>query len=311
MPNWMAVNGKVDTQGNRLTFRGSPVTYKDPSTGVDLEGAAVATAICDEQFAGGVVSANITFAEVNERSACDLVLWYNPEIAAFMSTGLDRQGPMFNIRSFGKQWQSYGATGDGANLEAGHTYRMAARLRGTRVSLSVDGVDVLAATLPLSLPPSQVGVWFRGTSDIEVSDFQIIDPERPRVFVVMEFKSPFNEIHRDVLKVVCDDLKLDARRADDTYGPGMIIADIERQIDEAKFVIADITPPNPNVYLEIGYARARGKPTILLADKSMGKLPFDVSPFRTLFYENTIAGKKPFEDDLRRHIRSILSPPGF
>ena len=43
---------------------------------------------------------------------------------------------------------------------------------------------------------------------------------------------------------------------------GLIIADIERQILDSQVVIADITPQNPNVYYEVGYAHALRKPTI-------------------------------------------------
>jgi hypothetical protein len=60
------------------------------------------------------------------------------------------------------------------------------------------------------------------------------------------------------------------------------------------------------VFYEVGYAHALNKPTILIAERNI-KLPFDVSPFRTLFYENTIAGKKKIEEGLRKHITSALS----
>jgi hypothetical protein len=72
-------------------------------------------------------------------------------------------------------------------------------------------------------------------------------------------------------------------------------------------VIAEITPVNPNVYYELGFAHAINKPTILLADRAIDRLPFDVSPFRVLFYENTIGGKRLFEDGLRKHIAAILT----
>ena len=84
----------------------------------------------------------------------------------------------------------------------------------------------------------------------------------------------------------------------------MIVADIARQIVEADVVIADITPANPNVYYEVGYAHALSKPTILIAEKPT-ELPFDVSPFRTLFYENTIGGKAIVEAGLRKHLEAI------
>jgi nucleoside 2-deoxyribosyltransferase len=78
------------------------------------------------------------------------------------------------------------------------------------------------------------------------------------------------------------------------------------QINTAKVVIADITPENPNVFWEVGYAHANRKPTILVAEKGR-KLPFDVSGFRILFYENTIAGKRLVEDGLRKHLKAILT----
>ena len=83
------------------------------------------------------------------------------------------------------------------------------------------------------------------------------------------------------------------------------IADVVNQLVESKLVIAEITPANPNVYYEIGYAHALNKPTILIAERAT-ELPFDVSPFRVLFYENTIAGKKRIEEGLRRHLEAIL-----
>ena len=102
------------------------------------------------------------------------------------------------------------------------------------------------------------------------------------------------------------ELGFDVRRADEIYGPGLIIADIERQISASAIVIADITPENPNVYWEVGYAHAVRKPTILIAERGT-ELPFDVSPFRTLFYDNTIAGKAKIEEGLRKHIDAIQS----
>ena len=88
----------------------------------------------------------------------------------------------------------------------------------------------------------------------------------------------------------------------------MIIADVVRQIDDSKLVIAEISPVNANVYYEVGYAHARGKPTILIADRNVERLPFDVSPFRTLFYDNTIDGKRRVEEGLRRHLTAVLDP---
>jgi predicted acetyltransferase len=120
----------------------------------------------------------------------------------------------------------------------------------------------------------------------------------------MQFTPPYNELFSNVIAPVCQDLGLIAVRADETYGPGLIIADIVRDITEAKVIIAEITPANPNVYYEVGYAHALNKPTILIAEKPT-QLPFDVSPFRVLFYENTIGGKAKIEAGLRKHLEAI------
>ena len=142
-----------------------------------------------------------------------------------------------------------------------------------------------------------------GRNDIRIRNYQV-SRERAKAFVVMQFTLPYNELYSDVIIPVCDDLGLIAVRADETYGPGLIIADIAREIIEAKVIIADITPANPNVYYEVGYAHALNKPTILITEKPT-QLPFDVSPFRVLFYENTIGGKSKVEAGLRKHLEAI------
>ena len=85
----------------------------------------------------------------------------------------------------------------------------------------------------------------------------------------------------------------------------MILHDIAQGIIDATIVVAEITPANQNVFYELGYAHALGKPTILLAERGK-QLPFDISGFRVLFYDNTIAGKKQIEEGFRRHLEAIL-----
>jgi nucleoside 2-deoxyribosyltransferase len=85
----------------------------------------------------------------------------------------------------------------------------------------------------------------------------------------------------------------------------MIVDDIIRSLRDSSVVIADITPDNPNVYYEVGYAHALGTPTILLSDRTRSRLPFDVSGLRTIFYNNTIAGKRDVEEALTRHLTTL------
>ncbi|HNU88170.1 MAG TPA: hypothetical protein PKJ94_07765, partial [Ferruginibacter sp.] len=82
--------------------------------------------------------------------------------------------------------------------------------------------------------------------------------------------------------------------------------DIIKSIKESSLIIADITPDNPNVFYEVGYSHAIDKPTILLCDKKRSKLPFDLTSFRTLFYENSIAGKTQVEQRLRKYLDNLF-----
>ena len=121
----------------------------------------------------------------------------------------------------------------------------------------------------------------------------------------MQFTEQFNELYDEVIRPVCEGLEVNAYRASDIYRPGAILQDILQGLDESYVVIADVTPANPNVFYELGYSHAFKKPVILLAERGTN-LPFDISGYRVIFYDNTIGGKSAVESDLRRHLTSIL-----
>ena len=94
------------------------------------------------------------------------------------------------------------------------------------------------------------------------------------------------------------------QRADDVFHPGIILQDIINGLVDSDVVIAEISPTNANVFYELGYAHALRKPTVLLARRG-GTLPFDVSAYRVIFYDDTIGGKKEVEDSLDKHLANI------
>lgn len=301
---WLPIDGKLEFTGNTISFKGEPTSFTNPQ-GQEQVGLAIGLAMSNERFSGGTITAQVEFDHINETNACELVFYFDPAKRWFASAGLGGPGTMYFIRHWDGKWNTHAIAGNKANLQPRRRYQVKAEVRGSRVFLSVDDVEVLAATMPFALPPSQAGVHFLDDSIIRVHNFHVASG-RAKVFVVMQFSSPFTEIHEDVVKIVCGEFDLEAYKADETYGPGLIIADVVKDIAESEFVIAEITPANPNVYYELGYAHAINKPVVLLADKSIDRLPFDISGFRVLFYENSIPGKKKFEEGLRRHIASIL-----
>ena len=104
----------------------------------------------------------------------------------------------------------------------------------------------------------------------------------------MQFIEVYNTLYSKVIRPNYEEYKYKAIRADDFYNSGLIIYDITRSVRESTLFIADVTPDNANVFYEVGFAHGIGKPTILLSDRKREKLPFDISGFRTLFYDNTI-----------------------
>jgi len=300
--NWTALIGVFSETKNEITFKGKKITLENAESRSDF-----ATIMSDQYFSGGKISAEIMFKNIDTILAnqCEIILYYDPNTRNFVSAGLGGSFSMYSIRSFTNKWENHGLSGTYANLKINKYYKVEVELKGSKVILTVDGIIVLMTTLPFVVPISQVGLFCLGTGNILIKNYKV-HSEKPKAFVVMQFSSPFNELYIDVIKPICDEFKLNVLRADETYGPGLIIADITKEISESRVVIAEISPSNSNVYYEVGYAHGLNKPTILIAEKSI-KLPFDVSPFRTLFYENSIAGKKQVEEGFKKHISAVLS----
>ncbi|KAA0248971.1 MAG: hypothetical protein EDX89_24385 [Acidobacteria bacterium] len=301
--DWQPLLGRYTVTLEGILFHGEVVPFRE------APGPALGNLISSQRLSAGTVSARVRFESVSDYSACDILLAYQPDHPsgpAFLTAGLGAGG-LFSVRGFIGSWQHLASAGDRSNLKSGLDYTVSVSLAGSHLALTVDNVEVIRTTLPIVPPEGQVGVWCSDVSPIHIAGFNV-SPRRPRAFVVMQYSKPYNELFSEVLSPVCESEGVDAERADDVAGPGMILTDIARQISDAHFVVAEITPTNPNVYYEVGYAHALNKPTILVAEHGT-QLPFDVSPFRTLFYENTIEGKRRIEESFRRFVRAILRNP--
>lgn len=303
--NWISLLGKFETKGELTVFKGGEIEYPG-ALPAPTKGPAIGNYICDQRFTDGKISAEVQFTQIDNNTAMEIILVYDPMPVFMLNAGIGGGGSMFSIRSFHKdKWDYLAQSGDRANLNIDHKYKIIVRRKGSRITLNVDGVDVCYANMPRPLPLGQVGVFCMSTSDIKINNYNVAS-EVSKVFVIMQYTKPYDELFEEVIKKVCEEFKIRAVRADETYGPGLIIADIIKEIRESQIVIAEISPANPNVYYEVGYSHALNKPTILIAEKDT-KLPFDISPFRTLFYENSIGGKKKIETGLRKHIDAILT----
>ncbi|MCG8332875.1 MAG: hypothetical protein MJE63_00030, partial [Proteobacteria bacterium] len=161
------------------------------------------------------------FTDVSTSHACELMIYYNSGLFLNAGIGNDRLG-MFSIRLFDKgKWNVLASSGDGANIKPKTKYETEISVTGSRIVLSVNGVNACWADLPISLPVAQAGVWCIGKSDIKITDFTI-KTDSFKVFVIMQYTSPYNELHEEVITSICDEFQLRVERADDSYGPGII-----------------------------------------------------------------------------------------
>ena len=114
-------------------------------------------------------------------------------------------------------------------------------------------------------------------------------PARAHAFIAMPFSPSFEPLWR-ALKAACTAGRIAVTRVDESHRNENIWDEVCAAIQSADLTIAVASPetggiPNPNVMLEIGYARALRKPVLLLTD-SADTLPFDLRTQRAMLYES-------------------------
>lgn len=200
------------------------------------------------------------------------------------------------------------ASGNITNLVSNRVYKLKMAIEGQRVLLSVDNVPVIDYDRLSNTNGTGIGFFaFRATGEVLFGPMNV-DDRRPNAFVAMQFSEPYNEVYRDAIRPLIEEIGFEPFRVDEAFGPGIILNDIWGRITEASVVIAEVSEANPNVYYEIGVAHALRKPTVLLAQRGT-KLPFDLGPHRCIFYDNSIPGRARLLDSLRNSLITLLGLP--
>jgi len=274
--NWIALYGKVDVSGNSIKHVPLPVPEDAPPQ------PAFTLARSNLEFENGTISFEVLIKE--PESKCQLGLNHGHETQYYL--GINLAGAAYGIAIFKNgQWEPVASAGFNDKPPIEQWIFLRIRVVGSLLDLYVN--DVKVCTYSGSVLKSQAVLLLQGSKEISVRNFKM-ETSAPECFVVMQFTDEFNMLYEEVIKPTCESFGFRVVRADDSYTSGLIIEDITRSIRESSIVIADVTPDNPNVFYEVGYAHGIGKPTILLSDRKRDRLPFDVSGFRTLFYDNTI-----------------------
>lgn len=294
--NWVSIIGSVSISEKEIVLVPVPRLDITDSVTPTVPHAIVRSNI---EFEQGTVSLEVMIPDSDSRCHIGLGITQGGELYA----GLNNLGAPYGFAIWrNSQWEPVGGSGHGSRIEPDRWHELSLAVNGSSLDLFFNKVKVASATFQVQKSP--ICLQLQSNGRVVVRNVKI-HSQQPACFVVMQFTDEFNALYREVIKPTCEAFGYKVIRADDTYTSGLIINDITKSIQEASVVIADITPNNPNVFYEVGYSHGIGKATILLSDKKRERLPFDVSGFRTLFYDNTIAGKSEVEERLKKHLENI------
>ena len=132
-------------------------------------------------------------------------------------------------------------------------------------------------------------------------------------FVIQPFDGgKFDKRYDDVFAPAINSiLGLEAYRVDKDFGVDVPIEAIEEKIENSKICLADITLDNPNVWYEVGFARAKGKPLVLLcSDERKTQYPFDIRHRTVLSYKTeSTQDYDELSANITTRIQAVLTNP--
>ncbi len=126
-------------------------------------------------------------------------------------------------------------------------------------------------------------------------------------FVLMPFKESLRAVYDDHIVKVCRELGITVTRADQIFSTSPIVEDVREAVTTARYVLADLTDGNPNVFYELGICHAMGKKVVLITQNA--EVPFDVRHIRHIRYEYTPRGMQAFEAALRETLKVLHGGP--
>ncbi len=124
-------------------------------------------------------------------------------------------------------------------------------------------------------------------------------------------KGTENEQHYDVVynhvhKRAVEDAGFTVVRADKIPESGPIPDIIKQRLRDADLVLADLSDRNPNVFYELGYRHALGKPSITVSD-DVSSIPFNLASYSTIQYcTSPLAAADEARDRITEVAKKIL-----
>jgi hypothetical protein len=109
---------------------------------------------------------------------------------------------------------------------------------------------------------------------------------QPRIcFMVMPFRPELNFLYLFLQQYLQERHGLQVRRGDTSILTKALMEKVEAEIRSADLIIGDITFSSPNVFYELGIARANGKPIIFMTQDDPKSAPVDLRHFEFIHYD--------------------------
>jgi hypothetical protein len=116
-----------------------------------------------------------------------------------------------------------------------------------------------------------------------------MESQMPTCFVIQPFDGgAYDKRFKDVYEPAIKAAGYDAYRVDQDPSVSVPIESIENGIRSAVVCLADITIDNPNVWYELGFAFAAGRPVVMIcnmAERLVKKFPFDIQHRTVIVYK--------------------------
>jgi nucleoside 2-deoxyribosyltransferase len=133
----------------------------------------------------------------------------------------------------------------------------------------------------------------------------------PTCFVIQPFTDVYNKRFDDLYKPAIESAGMTAYRVDQDTSATVLVEAIERNIKQAAVCLADITEDNPNVWYELGFAFAAGRPVVMACSDErsrMGKaFPFDIRHRAIVTYKTESSRDfLTFKENLATRLKAML-----
>lgn len=132
----------------------------------------------------------------------------------------------------------------------------------------------------------------------------------PICFVIQPFTNTYNKRFDDLYKPAIEAAGMTAYRVDQDSSATVLVEAIEKNIKRAAVCLADITEDNPNVWYELGFAYAAGRPVVMACSderqKGGKRFPFDIQHRAIVTYKTeSTRDFEAFKENLTVKLRAM------